>query len=174
MKISERAAATVVQPPPPVDIEGKVCPTCLRPLPHKRNRERHALFFAVLSAAFYQWPETPDENGDVFTPHDTEDLRYHVLCKVGWCTTHLIELIPGNKRQNVAAMSAFVIAHRDERGVQFRVHEKGVLAAIPKSIAFNKCSEDKFRSVLDRSIEYIELRIGVPIEHLKRESKHIA
>lgn len=168
MKISERAAASVIRPPVPIEVEGRLCPTCAQPIPAKRNRERHALFFAVLSAAFYQWPETPDENGEVFTPHDTEDLRYHVLCKVGWCKTHLIEMIPGNRRQNVAALSAFVIAHRDERGAQFRVHDKGVLAAIPKSIAFNKCGEEKFRLILDKSVEYIESRLGVTIDQLRR------
>ena len=144
-------------------------------MPARRNRERHALFFAVLAQAFYQWPETPDaETGEVFTPHDTEDLRHHILCKVGWCTTHLIEMIPGNRRQNVAAMSAFLIAHRDEKGAQFRVHGKGVLAAIPKSIAFNKVGEEKFKKVLDAAIEYIESRLGVTVDQLKREGKHIA
>lgn len=171
MKTSDHAVASVVRPPVPVDVEGRLCPICAQPIPAKRNRERHALFFAVLASAFYQWPETPDENGDVFTPHDTEDLRYHVLCKVGWCTTHLIEMIPGNKRQNVAAMSAFLIAHRDEKGVQFRVHEKGVLAAIPKSIAFNKCGEEKFKQVLERAFEYVEDRIGVSIAELRRDRR---
>ena len=116
---------------------------------------------------------TPDENGDIFLPHDTEDLRYYILCKVGWCNTYLIEMIPGNKRQNIAAMSAFIVAHRDERGAQFKVHERGVLAAIPKSIAFNKCGEEKFKKVLDAAIEYIETRLGVTVEQLKREAKNV-
>lgn len=172
MKISEQALRGVVQPPVPVEVDGKICPSCLQKIPSKRNRERMALFFALLKEVFYQWPETPDEDGIIFTPHDTEDLRYHVLCKAGHCDVTRIEMIPGNKRQNINAMIAFHIANRDKKGIQYKPYEHGIMAMIPRSIARANCTEQVFKDVLDRALEYIELKLGVTVEQLKREGRN--
>lgn len=158
--ISQRAAEIALQQMPKG--REKHCPTCGQLKPAPRNVERHKLFFAVLKPALEQWPEAFE-----FQPLSTEHLRAWLLYRVGHCTTRDLEIGGPSKANAVAAVRFFLAGESQSKF--YTSTAKGIREYTPKSIAFHKCSESQFKTVLDAAGALIESIIGVPIEALKRE-----
>ncbi len=168
MSISEKAiAARGVQPEEPKAKAPKICPECHQKIPHPRNADRHKLLFAILKPAFSMWPETAD-----FQPTDTEDLRAYLLIKVGWKTVEEVKIAGGSKKQILAGMTAFMNRKREKPVKVFEQTDDGVKGYAPKSIAWHRCKESEFKTILEAVIAEIENTIGVPIEQLKREHEN--
>jgi hypothetical protein len=157
--ISERATAGIGHNKPPAN----VCKCCGQEIPSPRNAERHKLFFAILPKAFSNWPTGYEE----FQPMSTEHLRKWLIYKSGWCTMRELAIEGPNKRIVVAALKFFLESGNQE--TFYTTTSKSVREYRPKSIAWNKCKESDFKTVLDRSFEIIESIIGMPIEQLKKE-----
>ena len=157
--ISERATAKIGHNKPPA----RICQCCGQELPSPRNAARHALLFALLKPALNQWPETAE-----FQPMSTEHLRAWLLYKAGWCTTRDLEIGGPAKAAAVSAVRYFLDGN--DRHRFFTSTGKGIREYTPRSIAWNKCKEAEFKTIMDRSAELIESIIGVPIEALKRET----
>lgn len=160
MLISQQAAAVAIQQMPK---PSRKCEACGQDKPAPRNRERHALFFAILKPALEQWPETAE-----FQPMSTEHLRAWLTFKAGWCSMRELEIGGPNKAHAVRAVRYFL--GENEQSKFYTATAKGIREYTPKSIAFNKCSETQFKVILNASAEMIESIIGVPIEALKKET----
>ena len=163
MKISEKATAGIGHNRPPE----KVCKCCGQALPSPRNRERHNLFFAILGPALAQWPESHS-----FQPMSQEHLRAWLLVEAGWCTTRDLE-IGGPSKQHAANALRFFMDSADGHRF-FSMTAKGIRERKPKSIAWGKCREAEFQTIMNTSAQIIEEAIGVPIEQLKRETEKAA
>lgn len=141
------------------------CPHCgSRP----RSSDDHRRLFALIAAAFEQWPETHE-----FEPEDAEHLRAWLLCKAGWKTTKTLELPEAGNPVFMALMMEFAedLLERSPGGefrfgrwVGHRLH-----VHTPKSIKFERADQKKFNPIRDAVTEIIEQVIGVSADQLLKE-----
>lgn len=133
------------------------CPHCgSKP----RSSEDHRRFFALISAAFDQWPEGAD-----FTPDNAEHLRAWLLCKANYRKTTMIETY-----EPAATAVAIEAAFRAADTYAFvRPYGDGVAVYSPKSLRFDKTDQKAFNAVRDEVSSIIESVIGVTAEQLLRE-----
>lgn len=135
-----------------------LCHRC--PLSQQRSSEDHRRFFALISAAFDQWPEGAD-----FTPDNAEHLRAWLLCKANYRKTTMIET-----DEPAATVVAIEAAFRAADTYAFvRPYGDGVAVYSPKSLRFDKTDQKAFNAVRDEVSSIIESVIGVTAEQLLRE-----
>lgn len=168
MSISQKAIQVRGLEPKPQDKADKVCKECGQKLPHQRNSQRHRLLFASLPAIFRHWPE------EGWQPRDTESLRAWLLIEAGHFTTKE-HYFPGkSKSQVISGVAAFLMDPEVRKAHKFEEIKDGIRAFIPKSIAYHKCSETIFRGLLDKVMEIVEVKTGVPFSELKHEFENEA
>lgn len=167
--ISDKAIALRGEPKPQEPKIEKVCDKCGQKLPHQRNSQRHKLLFASLPAIFRHWPET-----EKWQPRDTESLRAWLLIDVGHFITKE-HYFPGkSKSQVISGVAAFLMDPDVRKAQKFEEIPDGIRAFIPRSIAYHKCSEKTFQSLLDKVTEVVEVKTGIPFDQLKREFENEA
>lgn len=149
----------------------KCCPHCGRSLVKARSPADHARFFAVIDAAFRQWPESHD-----FQPTDKDHLRAYLTCKAGYreatpimlpddATGHMRELFRLGIEGAVQAAGgyAFVVPYRDSAAV-----------IRPKSIAWAKLGQGEFGAVRSAIEDVISAEIGVTADALLKGAREAA
>lgn len=133
------------------------CPHCGS---QPRSSDDHRRFFALVKAAFDQWPE-----GGNFTPDNIDHLRAYLLCKAGYRKTTMIET-----DEPAATVAAIEAAFRAADTYAFvRPCGDGVAVYSPKSLRFDKTDQKAFNAVRDKVSSIIESVIGVTAEQLLRE-----
>lgn len=147
---------------------GEVCPCCKQPVAHPRNYERHKALFGLLRPAFYYWP---DPDVEEFRPNNTEHLRAWLLVKAGWKESEDLKISGQSKKYGMIMALAFMNRKRDKVAVDFEELPDGIRAYWPKSVAYNKCPEDKFKKVLTAVTEIVENIIGVDVKQMRENYK---
>lgn len=140
------------------------CPHCgSKP----RSSEDHRRFFALISAAFSQWPEAHE-----FQPDSPEHLRAWLLCKANYRDT---TTIPVEYAEDQPGMLKLVLltaeaAIKAAKGYAFvRPHGHGLAVFSAKSIAWDKIDQKKFNGIRDSVSEILETELGVSADRLLKE-----
>jgi hypothetical protein len=133
----------------------------------QRSNEEHSLFFALISAAFFHWPEET-----TFTPDNAEHLRAYLLCKAGWRDSEFIEY-SGSRQDNERLADILDIQFRRERRkgvyVFITLAPGGVYIHRPRSINKNDMRRLEFREYAERVYALIVESLGLSsIDELKR------
>ena len=145
------------------------CPCCGYNLSAKakpRSLEQHKRYFALINAAYAQWPEMHD-----FKPDNVDHLRRWLQCKAGYYETRSFQLPETDNPATMARMMEFAEALLETQpGTRFGRWIGSTLAVfIPKSIAFEKLPHKDACRLFDDVAGFIEDAIGVPAEQLLRE-----
>jgi len=146
------------------------CDACGQPLKRHRSEPDHRRFFAVLSAAFNQWPEQHE-----FQPSSSEHLRSWLLCKAGHYDVTTIPMDSNNPavaKLAVLAAEAAIKAAGTYAFIRPHGHALAVFAA--KSIAWDKLSQKDFWPIRQAVEDIIKAEIGVNAEALLKGQEQAA
>ena len=171
MSISERAMATVA---PPAEKAGARCPHCKQPWLHRSDAD-HGMFWAIVTKACKNWPETHPFKPNGLTDEDRVNNLYGwLLVEVGYVDVGDIE---SHEAHNVNA--GLHTARRVVKGKKlhyWRLIETptGWQLIVPKSLDYKTAGKRQFEDVRSKVYEIIETVLGTPIETLKREAKMAA
>lgn len=131
------------------------CPYC------SRSDEEHKFHFAMVRAAFNQWP-----HGCKFQPMSSEHLRSWLYVEADHINT--VELPDASDVTKRAVMAARTILNPVAH-LRMRETPSGLLLVGPRSIAKGQCKKDEFRAVQDKVAAIIGAVVGVPAEQLVKE-----
>lgn len=147
----------------------KSCPHCGGLLHRPRSGPDHRRFFALIQAAFEQWPETHD-----FQPDTAEHLRKWLLCTAGFRERVDIAVPFADDEPAVAKLAAIAIQSALEAAGAYafvRPDPKGGRVAVYKarSIAWDKIGQKEFAEIRTAIEEIIEAELRVSPDQLLRE-----
>jgi hypothetical protein len=162
------------------------CPHCGGCFEHhpKKNRSLadHRRFFAMIDAAFHQWPEHHE-----FRPLSSEHLRAWLLCKIRHHEVEVVEvgteIFEGLSEQQLQLVNMIVrsAVHRSieaavrTAGFAFdRPYGSGIAIFRPKSINWDSIEQPEFNKIRDAVEIEIEKVIGVPPAQLLTEARNAA
>ena len=158
-----------VAAPPIAATKGTTCPVCDSKLPVKggtpRSLAQHKRYFAIIKAAFQQWPERDEFN-------DENDLRKYLQLMAGHGVVVAEIPLVGIKKDIARFIAAQAIKAAGEyalplpRGNNLRIVK-------PLSIAFDKMPHQEFCKLSDAVCDIIEGRLGVKVDALIREHENI-
>jgi len=142
------------------------CPECGAILTKPRSIQDHRRFFAVIAAAYNNWP-----HGHPFQPSSAEHLRAYLLVEAGYAETTpvFVELdaVPEAARQSTVklvslAVEAAIAAALAQKAYAFvRVMGDTIVVSRPKSINFAALSQREFGPVRQACEGIIEAALGV-------------
>ena len=140
------------------------CPTCGRSNA-QRTDEEHNLLFAVIGAAFDNWPEI-----HAFRPVDTEHLRAWLQIEVNDVDEFEVPDVLAHDPQQIAQIGLFFTGGKRK----FRMVSRGGHVMILRPRSLQKTGEGKrdlgeFRVVADAIYLLIEQITGITPESYKRE-----
>lgn len=147
------------------------CPHCGVVLTKHRSSPDHRRFFAVISAAFENWPETHD-----YQPESREHLRAWLTCKAGYREATPV-MLPDDATETMRVLFRLSIeaAINAAGGVAFVVPYRDSVAVIrPKSIAWDKVAQKEFNAIRDAVEDVIRSETGLDPEILLREKEKAA
>jgi hypothetical protein len=149
----------------------KSCPHCGGSLESGRSSPDHRRFFALIQAAFHQWPHDAE-----FTPDNSEHLRAWLICKAGYREATFIDLPEGGTEgMQRLFMLSIENAVKAADGLGFVVpYKNGVAVIKPKSIAWSKLGQREFGQLRDAVTDIIEAEVGVSADQLLRERDNAA
>ena len=146
------------------------CPVCETklPLPNGKSRslDQHRRYFAIIKAAFQQWPDS-----DKFT--NENDLRKYLQLCAGHGTVVAEIPLSGINKEVARFIATQAIKAAGEyampviRGDNLRIIK-------PNSVAFDKMKHSDFCKLSDDVSAIIESSIGVKVDDLIRETEHAA
>ena len=153
---SERARAAVRQPN---------CPTCGRPSDRTKPRslDQHRRYFALIKAAFDQWPE---EHEHQFA--SPEELRKWLQMKAGHREVGASIPLTGIQKERAKLLAEAAIRASGSYAVPV-IHGNTLVVFRPKSIAFESLDHKAACTLFDEVAAFIEDAIGVPADQLLRE-----
>lgn len=141
----------------------KSCPHCGGILTKGRSLSDHRRFFALIHAAYQQWPESHD-----FQPRDADHLRAWLTAKSGFRDTTTIDL-PEESTEDMRRLFLLSIdaAIKSSGGTAFVVPYRDCVAVITaKSIAWDKIDQKEFNRLRDAVTDLIEGIVGVSADEL--------
>lgn len=149
---------------------GKVlryCPHCGCVLTKPRSPRAHRFFFAMIDAAYDNWPADHPE----FKPTDCEQLRAWLLCQ----TKHSVRIgnllnvnFPDPARQIDFLTMAVAAVRQHGYGLPVTDGYGYVELIIPQSISYDKLGEEEFAPIRDDVFFLIEKNIGISIKELRK------
>lgn len=154
--------------------EKKLCSWC----PHakkKRSGPQHRFLFAIIAAAYENWPPQHD-----FKPENSEHLRGWLLVQVGHCDQieiNLVDFIDTTGDRVIADKAALAALRAIKARLPKQTYHRllrtnsGFVMLTPKSIAEENCPADEFQTVSDKVLSEISFIIGVPVELLRKEGE---
>lgn len=163
------------------------CPECgcIFKAPRMRKRRSladHRRFFAVVAAAFDQWPHDHE-----FHPISEEHLRAWLLCKAKHHEVDMIGLgteIFGDLDGAAREIVELVVQSAVRRSIEAAVRNTGfafdkpsgnrIAIFRPKSINWETISQTEFNEIRERVEAEIEAAIGVPVAQLLKAREMIA
>lgn len=147
----------------------KACPHCGALLTRPRSEADHRRFFALIAAAYHQWPELHD-----FQPDDAEHLRAWLLCKAGYKDTAVFDLPDTDDPVMLAQMMAFAEQLLDNAGDSRHTFGRWIGSTMyvhkARSIAWDKLSQKGFAPIREAIEDIVSYEIGVPADQLLREA----
>lgn len=145
----------------------KSCPHCGGILTRVRSLPDHRRFFALVHAAYHQWPEAHE-----FQPHSAEHLRAWLTCKAGWRDATPIQMPDmATERMRDLFRLSIEAAITAAGGVAFVVpYQSGVAVITPKSIAWDKLGQQEFAQLRDAVSDVVEAEIGVNVDQLLQKA----
>lgn len=147
------------------------CPECGVVLTKHRSSPDHRRFFAVIAAAFDNWPEAHD-----YQPESKEHLRAWLTCKAGYREATPV-MLPDDATDTMRVLFRLSIAAAINAagGVAFVVPYRDSVAVIrPKSIAWDKVAQKEFNAIRDAVEEVIKAETGLDPDVLLREKERAA
>lgn len=161
------------------------CGSCFDVVVPKRDRSSadHRRFFAVVAAAFAQWPSTHE-----FQPESAEHLRAYLLCKARHHEVEFIhigaEIFDGLSGATLEIVNR-VVQSAVRRSVEAAMRQSGRYAfdkpagnriAIfrPASIDWATLDQKAFNALRDEVEAIIEEIVGVPADRLLQEAEKAA
>jgi hypothetical protein len=144
------------------------CPHCGVVLTKHRSSPDHRRFFALVAAAFAQWPENNE-----YQPENEEKLRAWLICKAGarWRISTPI-FLPDDATEHMRVLFRLGIeaAIRAAKGEAFVTPYKDSVAVhTPKSIAFHEMDQREFGALRAAVEDVIKAETGLDPEQLLRE-----
>ncbi len=144
------------------------CPHCGCVLVQPRYPKYHKFFFAVLAAAFDNWPEDHP-----LKPRDAETLRGMLMVEVGEYDTVGNGYKPGS--DNVFKLMDFidmaVHAARLSGYTKLALRDDGTAEArFPRSIAWDKMDQKEFGPIAEKIFELVEAETHLRIADLRRRT----
>lgn len=146
----------------------RICPHCGCELIRARSHRHHRLFFAVIDAAYENWPEQCE-----FQPTSAEHLRSWLLVKAGYAERlgNLLSIIRPTPEKLTDFLQMCVHA--------IKTHGHGFLAVeseyaefhVPKSIAWAELDQKEFAPIADEVFAQIEGVMGVRVNQLRRQAE---
>jgi hypothetical protein len=148
----------------------RYCPHCGCVLTKPRAPKAHRFFFAMIHAAYDNWPADHPE----FHPTDCEQLRAWLLCR----TPHSVRIgnllninFPDQERLEDFIIMAVAAVRQHGYGIPATDGKGFVELIVPQSIAFDKLSEEEFAPIRDDVFHLIELNTGMALKDLRRTLK---
>lgn len=139
------------------------CHHCGGILTKGRSLSDHRRFFALIHAAYQQWPESHD-----FQPRDADHLRAWLTAKSGFRDTTTIDL-PEESTEDMRRLFLLSIeaAIKSSGGTAFVVPYRDCVAVITAtSIAWDKIDQKEFNRLRDAVTDLIEGIVGVSADEL--------
>lgn len=136
------------------------CPECGCEIGARKRRSvpDHRRLFALIKAAFDNWPEAHD-----FTPENPEHLRSWLVCKAGWREATAYDL--GEKADAAVVALALQAGIKAAKGVGFvKVHGRSVAVITPKSMDFRAMGQAEFGLLRDAITDIIKAETGIALE----------
>lgn len=132
----------------------------------KRSNPHHRFYFGLIKAAFECWSEAHD-----FQPDDVAHLRKWLQAKAGYVDRETIDFsVYANDEQRRTLSAALELAFKAERRngvyVWVRPIRSGIVILRPRSIAFDRLSEEEFREVSANVIAVVERETGISVDDL--------
>jgi hypothetical protein len=149
----------------------KSCPHCGGSLESGRSSPDHRRFFALINAAFEQWPESAD-----FVPDNSEHLRAWLIAKAGYRESTLIDL-PDGATDGMQKLFALSIENAIKAAGAYGFvvpYRAGVAVIKPKSIAWHKLGQREFGKLRDDITDIIEAVIDCKADDLLKERDNAA
>lgn len=142
------------------------CPHCGCELVKPRYPKYHRFFFAVMQAAFENWPETHP-----LKPRNSEVLRGMLMVEVGEYDAVGNGYRPGS--DNVMKLLDFIDmaihAGRLAGYAKLAVRDDGTAEArYPRSIAWDQMDQKEFGPIAEKIFELVEAETHLRIADLKR------
>lgn len=140
-----------------------------------RSTPHHNFFFAFLKEVFGHWPDT-----HAFQPRDEDYLRGWLLVKAGFSETMEFDWDFGANQygRDMAIRMMKSAVERFSKGRPFWVKAQGmkIIAAWPRSIAFDKMDEEDFRRTANLvfAVIYAETGLDVEVHYQAYLEKHPA
>lgn len=134
-----------------------------------RRAKHHRLFFAVIAAAFENWPELHDQQFE-----NAEHLRAWLTVKAGFRDIfgERLRSDEADPKRMASFITKAMLKTRQAGGYGFVTEYNGSIVLLtPKSISWSKLSQEEFSPVADRVFQIIEQETGIPIEALKRDAE---
>jgi hypothetical protein len=156
---------------------GKVlryCPHCGVWLVKPRRPRAHRFFFAIIRAAYDNWPEAHPE----FQPVDEDQLRAWLLCRTKHSARvgNLLNIrgpVDAAWEAKLADFVAMAVIAVRQHGYALPVtDESGYIELIvPKSIAYEQLGEEEFAPIRDDVFALIEANTGMKLKELRSHVK---
>ena len=119
--------------------------------------------FALIHAAYHQWPEDHE-----YQFEGEEKFRAWLLCKAGWHTARYIDTT-GVEDSKVIAAAIEAAFRAADANAFVRVFGDQVAVFSPRSMAFTEADQREFAPIAQRIEEIIEAEVGVTSDQLLRE-----
>lgn len=124
------------------------------------------MFFAVVDKAWDCWPES-----EKFQPADSYHLRAFLLVKVG----HFDKLDLRCENPDATSLEdqlrVVLKTISDGKPTLMHTYEWGIRIFWPRSVAKRAIEPKLFNEIATRVYELLEVKLGVPIDQLKREAE---
>lgn len=152
----------------------KSCPHCGGLLHMIRSEPDHRRFFALLSAAYENWPEHNE-----FQPDNREHLRKYLICAAGYRESvdialpysedepSLAKLAAISMEAAIRAAGAYAFVRPDPAGGRVAVYRA-------RSIAWDTIGQREFAEVRSAVEDVIEAQIGVTAFELLKSKETAA
>jgi hypothetical protein len=131
---------------------------------HKRSNPDHARTFALVTAAYRNWPEQHQ-----FQPQNAEHLRAWLICKAGpdWRNAQCTFLPDGSRDELFAIIRDVLKDNLKKFPILYR---DGIAVISPKSMSFTAMSQAEFGRLRDAITDVIEAEIGCTVADLMQEA----
>lgn len=148
------------------------CPSCGCVIGRNtRSGQDHRRFFALIKAAYLNWPESV-----AFQPSSEDQCRAFLLCKAGWTNVAKVE-IPASYAESPKERAAFRDAVEGASRAlggpsdyhELRVGARSLEIITARSIAYSSCGQRDFGRVREAVEAQLEDILGVSAQQLLSE-----
>jgi len=136
------------------------------PMSKPRSLPQHNRFFALVAAAFHQWPER-GAGDNRFRPDSEDHLRAWLLCKAGH--RHIATFHTDADADSVAALIPIVFLMMANKHAWSWRDGDDIKVCVAKSQSFAAMTHQEFCALSDAVEEVIRVETGLDPEALLRE-----